>query len=300
MRAESGYDQAEGLRRLLLRNQAQVVTLVAGKAGVGRTSATLHLAAALARSGKKVLVLDENPTPHNLLERLHLKARYDLLDVVQDLCPARAALLSAQGFRVLSAARVINALGSFDEAEQQRLEMALTELSEGVEVLLVDAAMLVGHAVSTSLASAAQVVVVMDATVSGITESYALIKRLALQNARVQFGILVNKVADQAAAQTVFNNMAKVARSHLAARLDFLGFVPQDERLQRATLLGKTVLEAFPNAPSAQAYAGVAQGLLRCARHDEASADGVSSMMRKLVRQLHRQAHPTDALLVSG
>lgn len=300
MRVERRGDQAAGLRRLLLRNQVQVVTLVAGKAGVGRTSATINLAAGLARSGKEVLVLDENPTPHNLLARLGLSARYDLLDVVQGLCPARAALLSSHGFRVLPAARAIHALVGFDLVEQQRLEQALTELSDGADVLLVDAAMLVGRAVSTSLASVARLVVVVDATVSGITESYALIKHLALENARVQFGILVNKVADEAAAQTVFNNMAKVAHSHLAARLDFLGFVPQDERLQRATLLGKSVLEAFPSAPAARAYLGLSQRLLHSIPHDETGEAELAQVMRQLVRQLHRQSHPTGGLFVSG
>ena len=64
MRSDGGVDQAEGLRRLLVLNQTQVITVVAGKAGVGRTSATINLAAALARSGKDVLVLDENHGPN--------------------------------------------------------------------------------------------------------------------------------------------------------------------------------------------------------------------------------------------
>jgi len=44
----AGIDQAEGLRRLLVSNQTQVITLVSGKQGVGRTSVTLNLASALA------------------------------------------------------------------------------------------------------------------------------------------------------------------------------------------------------------------------------------------------------------
>ena len=76
-------DQAEGLRRLLVSNQTRVITVVAGKSGVGRTSMTINLAAALARSGKDVLVLDENHAPNNLLDRLGLYARHDLLDVIQ-------------------------------------------------------------------------------------------------------------------------------------------------------------------------------------------------------------------------
>jgi len=290
MRANLGCDQAEGLRRLLVRNQSQVVTVVSGKAGVGRTSATINLATALAQSGKDVLVLDENHAPNNLLDRLGLKAQRDLLDVVRDKCNPRAALLRSHGFQVLPAARAIHALADLNQIELQRLEEALTELSDGVDVLLVDAAMLVGQAVSTSLSSDAKLVVMVDATVSGITESYALIKRLALENARLQFQIVVNKVPNEAAALTVFGNMEKVARNNLAARLEFLGFIPMDERLQRATQLHRAVLEAFPQATSAQAYLALSQRLLHSSQEYEVFDGGISSMMGKLIRQMRSQS----------
>jgi flagellar biosynthesis protein FlhG len=212
MRPDSSVDQAEGLRRLLVSNQTRVITVVAGKTGVGRTSVTINLAAALARIGKDVLVLDENHAPNNLLDRLGLFARHDLLDVVQGKCAPSEAVLAANGFNVLPTAHVMYALAKLNHIEQQRLENALTEVSSGVDVMLVDAAMLVGQAaVSSSLSSGVKLLVVVDATASGITESYALIKRLALENARLQFEIIVNKASNDQEAKNVFGNMAKVA-----------------------------------------------------------------------------------------
>jgi flagellar biosynthesis protein FlhG len=297
MRSEKGFDQAEGLRRLLVRNQTQVVTVVAGKAGVGRTSVTINLAAALARSGKDVLVLDENHAPDNLLDRLGLFAARDLQDVVQGKCPLGAAMLKTKGFAVLPAARAMHALAGLKQDEQQRLEDAMTEASGGVDVMLVDAAMpvlsrtegLAGQAaVSSSLASGAALLVVVDATASGITESYALIKRLALENARMQFGIVVNKVADARAARTVFDNMAKVARCNLAARLEYMGCIPLDDRLQRATQLGRPVVEAFPASASARSCLALSERLLSLPLREEEAEIGVRAMVRSLLRQVAR------------
>src|SRR3990167_10319529 len=104
VRSDGGADQAEGLRRLLVLNQTQVITVMAGKAGVGRTSATINLAAALAYSGKDVLVLDENHAPDNLLDRLELYAKHDLLDVAQGKCAPGEAVLATRGFAVLHTA----------------------------------------------------------------------------------------------------------------------------------------------------------------------------------------------------
>jgi flagellar biosynthesis protein FlhG len=289
-------DQAEGLRRLLVLNQTQVITVVAGKAGVGRTSATINLAAALAGSGKNVLVLDENCGPNNLSGRMGLSAKHDLLDVAQGKCGLCDAVLAARGFGILPTARAMRALAQLDQEGQQRLEEALTEASGGVDVVLVDAAMsalgmaegLTGATVSPSLASGAALLVVVEATPSGITESYALIKRLALGSARQQFGIAVNRAGNEQAALTVFENMAKVTRRNLSARLEYLGYIPSDDSLKCAMQLGRSVVEAFPAAASAQSYLSLSQKLLRLPMQRDEAEGGVSAVIQNLIRQVSR------------
>lgn len=290
MRNNSGFDQAEGLRRLLVRNQTQVITVVSGKAGVGCSSVVINLAAALARSGKDILVLDENHAPNNLLNNLALPARYDLLDVAQQRCELGNAVLSARGFFVLPTARAMHALATLQPGELKRLEDALTEAGGSVDLMLVDAATLVGRAnasaVSPGMANGAALLVVVDATASGITESYALIKRLATDNARSQFEIVVNKAADEQAAMTVFENMAKVARRNLAARLEYLGYIPSDSKLQRATLLGKSVLDVFPASASAKSYLELSQKLLGLPMRQDEVESGISAIIQSLMRQV--------------
>jgi flagellar biosynthesis protein FlhG len=297
-------DQAEGLRRLLVLNQTQVITVVAGKAGVGRTSATINLAAALARSGKDVLVLDENHGPNNLLDRMGLSAKHDLLDVAQGKCELCEAVLTVRGFGILPTARAMHALAKLGRAGQQRLENALTEASDGTDVVLVDAAMpdlsqaegsaKKAVAVSPSLASGAALLVVVEATPSGITESYALIKRLALKNARQQFGIAVNKAGNEQAAMTVFENMAKVARRNLSVRLEYLGYIPPDERLECAVQLGKSVVEAFPAAASTRSYLELSQKLLCLPMRQDEAEGGVSNIIQNLIRQVSQPAVMTS------
>lgn len=287
MRYENGLDQAEGLRRLLVNNQTRVVTVVSGKQGVGRTSMTINLAAALARSGKDVLVLDENPAPYNLLDRLMLSARHDLLSVAQGKCALQQAVLHAHGFSILPAARAMSSLKQLRVAEQQRLEQALTEAVGEVDVMLVDAASVLAHdATSSSLATGVSLLVVVDATVSGITESYALIKRMALDNAKLRFEIVVNKVASEQEAMTVFENMSKVARLNLAARLEYFGHIPHDIKLSRAVQLGRAVVEAFPSSASACAYMELAQKFLQLPVIQDESESRVPAMMKSLMRTL--------------
>lgn len=281
-----GLDQAAGLRRLLVASHTRLITVAAGKAGMGRTSMTLNLAAALARAGKDVLVLDENLSPDNLVDRMMLSTQRDLFDVAQGRCTVQQAVAHAQGFAVMSSARAMRALGDMAEFDRQRFEQALNEASGGTDVMLVDAALLGGSAVaSSSLAAGVTLLVVVDGTAAGITESYALIKRLAVENARLRFGIVVNKVGSAQEAQTVFENMAQVARRHLAAHLEYLGHIPHDAKLARANQLGRAVVEAYPNAASAHAYLALAQRLLGLPQEQDETA-GVTVMVQSLLRQM--------------
>lgn len=291
MHTRHGNDQADGLRRLMVGDPTRLITVVGAKAGVGRTSMTINLAAALAGAGKDVLVLDENQAPNNLVDRLMLSPHTELLDVAQGRCELRQVMQSSLGFSVLPAARAIRALGRLSSTELQRLENALTEASNGADVMLVDAATLAGDSsVSSALASGVSMLVVVDATVSGITETYTMIKRLALENARLNFEVVVNRVHNEAEAINVFGNMARVARRHLTAHLDYLGYIPADAKLARANQLGRAVVEAFPTSHSAQAYVELVQhSLLQGTGHDETKG-GVSGMLKSLVRQMRSEA----------
>lgn len=323
MRSDIGRDQAEGLRRLLARARhdeaapsgaevhaahlfkqsagygsskpktcTQVINVVAGRQE--HIGTTINLAAALTCSGKDVLlVLDGNRAPDNLLHRFGLYAKHELLDVIRGRCAPHEALLTGNGFSVLCTARVMNGFSRLDQTEQQRMAEALAKVSGEADVVLVDAAMPVlsqpkQTAVSSSLQSGTTLLVV-DATASGITESYALIKRLVLENACSHFEIMVNKAGDERAAMTVFGNMAKLALRNLAARLEYLGYIPDDDGLKRATRMGRSVVEAFPSAVSAKLYVESAQKLLRLqVRHDGVEG-GISRVMQNLIRQLAHQ-----------
>jgi len=91
------------------------------------------------------------------------------------------------------------------------------------------------------------------------------------------------------AALTVFENMSKVARRNLSARLEYLGYIPSDDRLKCATQLGKSVVEAFPAAVSARSYLELSQKLLRLPVQQDESAVGISGMVQSLIKHITRQ-----------
>ncbi|MDO8988253.1 MAG: AAA family ATPase [Sideroxyarcus sp.] len=278
-------DQAAGLRRLLSRSTSRVVTVVGARDGLGSTSIVVNLAAVLAGAGKDVLVLDENLSHDNVANTLALKSRYDLLNVVRgDKTLQDVMLRGTQGVRVLPVARAMQSLPTLDVAQRECLLESLSAASKDMDVVLVDAAR-DGHSVCASLSGDEPLLLVLNATASGITESYALLKQMAMHNGRQAFDIVVNKVGSEREALAIFDNMSLVARVHLQVRLEYLGYIPVDEKLKRATQLCRPVIEAFPAAPSSYAMREVAQGLMRVPSAVEEGHDVLGSVMQRVMRQ---------------
>lgn len=283
-------DQAAGLRRLLARSSSHVVTVVGARDGLGATSIVVNLAAVLGRAGKEVLVLDENLSHDNVANTLAFKVRHDMLHVAHgDKTWEDVILHGNEGVRVLPVARAIQNLARLNEVERERLLESLSAAAQGMDIVLVDAAR-AGHSVCASLSGDEPLLLVLNATASGITESYALLKQMALYNGRQAFDIVVNKVAGEREALAVYDNMARVARNHLQVRLEYLGYIPVDEKMQRATQLARPVVEAFPSAPSAYAIREIAQGLMRSPAADE-GRDVLGSVMQRLMRQARPANH---------
>lgn len=285
MRSDSIHDQATGLRRLLARSSSRVVTVVGARDGLGATSIVVNLAAVLGSTGKEVLVLDENLSQDNVANTLALKVRYDLLNVARgDKIWRDVVLNGPEGVSVLPVARAMQSLPKLNESQRDRMLESLIAAAKDTDVVLVDAAR-DGHSVCASLSGDEPLLLVLNATASGITESYALLKQMAMHNGRQAFDIVVNKVGTEREALAVFDNMAQVARRHLQVRLEYLGYIPVDEKLKRATQLCRPVIEAFPAAQSSYAIREIAQGLLRAPRVRDEGHDVLGSVVQRLMRQ---------------
>jgi septum site-determining protein MinD len=75
--------------------QAKAIVVTSGKGGVGKTTTTANVGAALAREGEKVAVIDVDVGLRNLDVVMGLEGRvvFDLIDVLEGRCKMRQALI---------------------------------------------------------------------------------------------------------------------------------------------------------------------------------------------------------------
>lgn len=282
--ARTAIDQAEGLRRLLFRDALRIVTVVSATAGVGKTSAVINLAVALAREGREVLVLDESPNQNNVCDSLGINARFDLLDVINSKKSLEQVLVPGpEGISVLPAAHGVRRLAGLDKDDQHRLVGCFNRLANPVGVVLVDTATGSGGVALPASIVAHDVMVVLSRSTSSITDNYALIKTMSMQYAKKHFCILVNKVRTEKEARAIFSNMAQACQRYLSVSLDYAGFIPPDDRLERAAALCTPVVEAFPAATSAAGFRRMADEMAGWSRRGNAEVS-IGHFMRRLIQ----------------
>jgi len=282
--AEIVHDQAEGLRRMLGGGGVRAVTVASGRAGVGKTSVLINLAVALARRGKYVMIIDERANAGNVAGQLGLAPRYDLMHVIKHQKRLEDVTLQGpHGIVIVPAAEGAKALSEIDSAGQECLVQAFSGLAQRVDVVLVDAASGgAANALSMSLASQ-EVVVVVTTQPASITDAYALIKTLNQEFARRQFRIVVSKAASHTEALAIYNNMAQAAGRFLDVSLDFMGYIPLDEKLRQAIRIGRPVVDAFPLADSSRNFRQLAEVVEQwpCSANDGGHLEG---FMQRLIQ----------------
>ena len=84
-----------------------------------------------------------------------------------------------------------------------------------------------------------------------------------------------------------------MAWQNLQVRLEYMGYIPLDEKLKRATQLCRPVVEAFPNAQSSVEFGELAQSLI----YAKGVADGEVSGLARVMQRLIRQTRPVNNIV---
>ncbi len=283
-------DQAAGLRKLSAFQSfdaARVITVTGGKSRIGKTSIVVNLASALAQSGQRVLLIDENPCHNSICTSLGIQARFDLLHVIhRDKRLDQVILQGPDNISVLSAMRGLQALNKLNPLEQDWLIKSFSELADAVDIVLIDTAMTgTTYVLPLSLASE-QVMIVISGSAASLTGAYALIKIMSQEYAKQHFLILINKVDSETEALVIYQNLYRVARQYLSVSLEYAGYIPSDEKLRHSTQLCKPVVTAYPASEAATCFKYLAQNILRASCPDKYHG-GIDNFMQRLIRTSH-------------
>ena len=253
--SERHPDQASGLRQLRATQPVRVIAVSSGKGGVGKTSVSVNLAVATAMSGKKVMLLDGDLGLANIDVMLGLQPSRNLSHVLAGTATLEETLLEGPaGLLVVPASSGKQHMAELTQVQHAGLVQAFSELHRPLDTLIIDTAAGIADSVISFSQASQQVVVVVTNDPTSLTDAYALIKVLNREKSIGRVQVLTNMVANAAEAKEIYESLRRVAEKFLDVTLSFMGSVPQDDWLKRAVRRQQSVVEAYPNSPSARAF----------------------------------------------
>ncbi|MDD5758836.1 MAG: MinD/ParA family protein [Desulfobulbaceae bacterium] len=241
--------------------QPRVVCITSGKGGVGKSNFTVNMAYALAKLGKKVLVLDADLNLANVDVLLGMTPKFNLHHMFTGEKSLQEVMVTGPGgIRILPGSSGIMELANLTENQKLYFLSEMEELNQQLDVMLIDTAAGINENVIYFNLAAQERIVLLTPEPTSLTDAYALIKVLSTRHDVKRFSIVVNQAESEREALAVFRQISLVCDQFLGTlSLDFLGHIPYDKKLIQAVRSQRLITDLFPDAAASQMIVKIAR-----------------------------------------
>ncbi len=287
-------DQADELRQLVQQvalsdsppsKAPKLIAVTGAKGGVGTTTVAVNLAAVLAASGQRVVLVDADVNGPDAAELCHMPAASseigrrlspddfahqsplaDVLAMRQSVCESLRT--GPLGLELLLGGSPGQSVIDWTSAGQNRLIDQLMELGERADMVLLD----VGNGLSRTTHRfwqvADEVILVTTAEDVAIMDAYATIKNFLGSASIAQPRIVVNRVVDLAAAHAAARRLSQACQRFLGRDLHVGCVIATDVEIVRAARDRCPLVAKTSQGPAARAFEQLAGQLQTDFRFD--------------------------------
>ena len=250
-------DSVEGNTPVPLKPLGKVVAVTSGKGGVGKTFVSANLAAALAKRGQRVLVLDADLGLANLDVVLNLYPKITLHDVFTGKAKLEEAIIRAPGgFSVLLAGSGMVEYSRLTPEVREDFFRIMSGLVPHYDVVLLDTGAGISDVVLFAVSLASEVLVVATPEPTSLTDAYATIKVLASQQKRSTIRMVINQTARLGDGRAITVQLQQVLDRFVTTetgkplKLLHMGDIPADPSVRQAIMRRQLLLQTMPGCPA--------------------------------------------------
>ncbi|WP_294977147.1 AAA family ATPase [uncultured Leuconostoc sp.] len=248
---------------------AQIIALANQKGGVGKTTTSVNLGAALAQAGKRVLLVDidaqGNATSGSGVDKSELER--DSYDVIVDLVPIRDVIVPTDNYDLVPATIQLSGAEielAGQEKREYRLKKALSEVNDDYDFILIDNPPALGLLTVNAFTASDAILIPVQ------TEFYALEGLGQLLNTielvRKQFnaeldisGILLTMYDGRT---NLAKQVSEEVRNYFGDKV-YTTVIPRSVRLSEAPSYGQAIIDFDPRSIGSQVYNELAQEVLK-------------------------------------
>jgi flagellar biosynthesis protein FlhG len=248
-----------------LKPLGKVLAVTSGKGGVGKTFVSANLAAALAKRGHRVLVLDADLGLANLDVVLNLYPKVTLHDVFTGKAKLEEAIVRAPGgFSVLLAGSGMVEYSRLTPEVRDDFLRIISGLVPHYDIVLLDTGAGISDVVLFAVSLASEVLVVATPEPTSLTDAYATIKVLVGQQKRQTIRMVINQTARLGDGRAITTQLQQVLDRFVPTepghpiRLIHMGDIPSDPSVRQAVMRRQLLMQSTPGCAAAMAISQLA------------------------------------------
>ncbi len=237
--------------------QGKSIVITSGKGGVGKTTTTANIGAALALAGSKTCLIDADIGLRNLDVVLGLENRivYDLVDVVEDRCRLEQALIrdkKTDNLHLLPAAQTRDK----EAVNEEQINEVIEELREEMDYILVDSPAGIEQGFRNAIAGADRAIIIATPEVSAVRDADRIIGLLEAEGVNNP-DLIINRIKKEMVDR---GDMMDIDDMMEILAIDILGVVPEEEKIVVSTNRGEPIVHSN-NSRAGQAFRNIARRL---------------------------------------
>jgi septum site-determining protein MinD len=243
----------------------KVIVVTSGKGGVGKTTSTAALGAALAKRNDKVVVVDFDVGLRNLDLVMGAERRvvYDLVNVIQGDAKLPQALIRDKRLETLFLLPASQTRDK-DNLTPEGVERVINELKQHFDWIICDSPAGIERGATLAMRHADTAVVVTNPEVSSVRDSDRIIGLLDSKTLKAERGERMEKhllLTRYDANRAERGDMLKVDDVLEILSIPLLGIIPESMDVLRASNIGAPVTLADSRSAPAMAYFDAARRL---------------------------------------
>lgn len=287
-------DQAEQLRELMKNRKSEdggsekktrIIAISSGKGGVGKTNISINLAMAYAQLGKKVIVMDADLGLANVNVVLGIIPKYNLYHLIRKQKRMSEILMNTDyGIQIVAGASGFSKIANLTDEERDNFIEELSSLSDA-DIIIIDTSAGVSNNVLGFIAAADDAIIVTTPEPTAITDAYGIIKIIATEIENMDLGLklIVNRVKSVTEGRKIAERVINIAGQFLNLKLDYLGYVYEDQGVGSAVIHQKPFMAADPNGKAAICVRHIVS---RLENFEYKEGSGVGSFLKRLLGKM--------------
>ncbi len=231
----------------------KVIVITSGKGGVGKTTTTINLGAALNYFGKEVLIIDGNLTTPNIGVILNSpEVPVNLNHILQKKAEVYEAVYEHDsGMKVIPASISLKEL---DKIKTEKLKNFKSHFEAIADHVIIDCAAGLGKEARDVMEIADELIIVTNPEIPAITDALKTIKLAEEMGISVK-GVLITRVR-----KDKIEMQSDIVKSIL--EIPILGMIPEDMCVKESLNQNDAVVHTHPYSLASKAYKEIAANLI--------------------------------------